>query len=415
MTKRIISAVIAAVLLTACGSADKNPPETTEHVIEYIGGTASQISKDTVSATADFGVELFRQAYTARENCLISPLSVTFALAMTELGAADETLRQMETVLGGGMTRDVFTGELISLKKDYDRLSTLRIANGIWYKEGLIIPYDSFSRICEEDFGAPLTAAALDASTVKEINGWVKEHTKGRIEKIVDNLSPNAAMCLVNALSFDGKWEDPCDEHSVTNMRFTNAGGSVTEVDAMNFSEHSYITCGDGEGFLKPYTDGRFAFAALLPPEGVELSDYIATLTGEDIVGAVTSAKRAPIEVVLPKFKADFGTELNEHLKAMGMTDAFDELRASFSDFGQITEPDTRLFIARVIHKTCISVDEAGTEAAAATAVILDKTMGMDIVEGEVKRIVLDRPFVYMIVDTATGLPLFMGAMENMG
>lgn len=176
----------------------------------------------------------------------------------------------------------------------------------------------------------------------------------------------------------------------------------------MYSAEQRYLDDGKATGFIKPYKNG-YSFAALLPNEDISLSDYVASMSGKAFVDTVKNARDVPVETAIPKFSYDYDIEMSSALKALGMTLPFEAAEADFSALGH--SDSSNIFISRILHKAYIAVDEKGTKAGAATAVetnLMSDTVG-------IYRVTLDRPFVYTIIDDATGLPVFIGAVTDIG
>jgi len=355
----------------------------------------------------EFCTNLFRQSYKEGENVLVSPLSVLIALSMVEGGARGETLRQMEQVMGNGMRYESFAEGMKTLLESYSADEVLRIANGIWYKDGVLTPAEDFRALMTDVFDAPFRAGAFDGSTKDEINGWVEDNTDGMIDSIIEEIPEDAVMYLINALCFNGKWEKKFEK--VSKYDFTNADGSVTKVDMMTaYGADALLFGNDAIGFMKMYEGGRYAFAALLPDEGITVDDYVRSLTGEELRRIFdTRVSDTNAFIGLPKFKVEYKCDMMEPLTEMGITNLFG--MAELYGLGDCSYGP--MAVSGVFHKTFMEVDEAGTKAAAVTAI---EVYAESCVSKEVQPVVLDRPFVYMIMDTATGLPLFMGVMENM-
>ena len=185
----------------------------------------------------------------------------------------------------------------------------------------------------------------------------------------------------------------------------TYSGGTKT-VSMMYSDEFGYINDGRAEGFIKNYAGNKYSFAALLPNADTDIYDYIGSLTGEKLIAALNGRQNESVSAGLPKFSYDYELLLNNALKAMGMRQAFDPYGADFKKMS-----DSQLFISKVIHKTFIEVAEQGTRAGAVTAVAMDCESAIMVEH----RVILDRPFVYMIVDNATNLPIFIGAVTDIG
>ena len=360
------------------------------------------------NGAADFAVRLLQNTREEGKNSLISPLSVMLALSMTANGAKGETLAQMEVLLGGGIPIDTlnkylhaYVGGLPSVEK-----AKLTLANSIWFKDSGFTVEEDFLQRNADYYGAAAYKSAFDEKTLRDINNWVKENTDGVIDKIVDQMDPYAAMYLVNTVLFDAEWQNIYRKHEVRDGTFTAIDGAKRTVSMMYSNESLYLDDGKATGFLKPYKNG-YSFAALLPNEGVALDDYIASLTGEGFLTTVKNAKEGPVEAAMPKFSYDYGIEMSDALKALGMTVPFDAELADFSGLGHSS--DGNIYISCVLHKAYIAVDEKGTKAGAATAIEAPAAGDWE----DRRRIILDRPFVYAIIDNAAGLPIFIGAVTD--
>ena len=411
MKKLIALLLVLAMALgmTACSQVSAND------LMKDVPAKAVDVLPDMdagAAAAADFGVRLFKTSMEEGKNTLISPLSVIYALAMTANGADGETLAQMEQVLG--MDVDNLNSymlaylDLLPETKDYK----MSLANSIWFKDDPNFTVEqSFLQTNADYYGAGAYKAAFDEGTRNDINNWVKEHTDGIIPEILDEIPDEAIMYLVNALAFDAKWADEYEEHQIREGRFTMEDGTRQDVDMMHSEEYTYLEDDLATGFIKYYKDRRYAFVAMLPNEGVTVSQYVDSLTGEHMRELLNNPQDVTVFASIPKFETEYDIEMSEVLQEMGMTDAFDWQVADFSRLGTYNVDGMNICINRVLHKTFISVSEQGTRAGAATAVEMVAEGAMEIVE--FKEVVLDRPFVYMIIDCETNLPFFIGTMMN--
>ena len=398
-----------ALSLTACSQG------SSEDLMKGVPAKAVDVLPDMdagAAAAADFGVRLFQTSMVEGKNTLISPLSVLYALAMTANGADGQTLAQMEQVLGMGVENlNSYMRAYLDLlpeAKDYK----MSLANSIWFKNDPdFIVEQSFLQTNADYYGAGAYKAAFDEGTRNDINSWVKEHTDGMIPEILDKIPDEAIMYLVNALAFDAKWDDEYEEHQIREGFFTTEDGTRQNVDMMHSEEYTYLEDDMATGFMKFYKDRRYAFVAMLPNQGVTISQYVDSLTGEHIRELLNNPQDVTVFASIPKFETEYGIEMSEVLQEMGMTDAFDWQVADFSRLGTYNVDGVNICINRVLHKTFISVSEQGTRAVAATAVEMVAEGGMEI--GEFKEVVLDRPFVYMLIDCETNLPFFIGTMMN--
>lgn len=412
MKKRISALLLAlaAALLSGCGGA-----EGAADLMRGVQPKAVSVHVDptgpAATAAAEFSVELLQNSAASGENTLLSPVSVLCALAMTANGARGGTLAQMEEVFGASLPElnrflGAYLGGLPSAKN-----TQLRLANSIWLRDDDTLKVErSFLQSNADYYGAAAYRAPFDGGTLKAVNGWVRDCTDGQIHEILDEISPDAVMYLVNALAFDAEWENIYREDQVRDGVFTTEAGKTRDAELLYGTEHRYLEGGGAAGFLKYYEGRGYAFAALLPDEGVPLSDYIASLTGPKLLELLQNPQDTEVFTAIPKFGSEYSAELGGVLQAMGMTDAFDMDRADFTGLG--TSENGNLYIGRVLHKTRIAVDERGTKAGAASAV--EARVGSAALV-EPKTVHLNRPFVYLLLDCETSLPLFIGVMADIG
>ena len=368
--------------------------------------SASKAPDDEFKAAASsFAAELFKDNYSKGKTTLVSPLSVLTALALVQNGAQGNTLAQLEQALGG-LDRDTLNAYMRAYCDFLTESDELKIANSVWTDSSAEAKRD-FLQKAVDSYSAQLFSAPLsDPKTVESINSWVKKNTDGMIPKIIEKADRYAVMMLVNAIAFDAKWETPYTNDDIEKLEFNSYSGKSKKTEFMCSTESVYLSDSDAVGFMKPYKNGRFAFAALLPNEDVSIDDYIASLSGEKLMKIFSSAKKnEEVDVKMPKFKAEYSTQLIDTLKKMGIEDAFDRKSA---DFSSLIDKNDGAYIGTVMHKTFIEVDQEGTRAAAATLVGISK-MSMPAINP----VCLNRPFVYMIVDTETNLPLFIGVQTE--
>ena len=364
-------------------------------------------------AATDFGVRLFKENMKDGENTLISPLSVLYALAMTANGADGETLAQMEAVLR--TDSEELNNFLYAYAKQLpaDEAYKLHIANSIWFKDDeKLTVNDAFLQTNADYYGAQLYKAPFDQTTLDDINKWVETETDGMIPEILDKIPENVVMYLVNALAFEAQWERPYGEYQLQNGFFTREDGETQEVRMMLSNEYLYLEDELATGFIKYYEDRKYAFVALLPNEGVTVSQYVDSLSGAHLQEMLKNPEQIEVHASMPKFEVEYDVEMGEALQTMGMPDAFHWETADFSRLGTYQVDGFNIFIGRVLHKTYISVAEQGTKAGAVT-IIEAPAMGMMPEIPEYKEVDLDRPFVYMLIDCKTNMPFFIGTMMD--
>ena len=358
----------------------------------------------------DFAIRLFKASEESGKNTLISPLSVLCALAMTANGAEEETLAQMEEVLG--MTTEELNLYLYSYMQNLPQGEKykLSLANSIWFTEDERFTVNQdFLQTNANYYGADIYKAPFDKQTLKDINNWVKQNTDEMIPEILDQIPPESIMYLVNALAFEAEWSEIYEKHQVKDGEFTKEDGTKQDVKFMYGSEGTYLEDEKATGFMKRYKGGKYAFVAMLPNEGVSVSEYIASLDGESLNALLANPQYATVHTSIPKFETEYKVEMSEILKSMGMTEAFDMYNADFEGLG--TSTGGNIYISRVLHKTFISVGEKGTKAGAAT--VVEMKDGAAAEPTEPKEVYLDRPFVYMLVDCENNIPFFIGTMMD--
>lgn len=376
----------------------------------------------TAASAADdidaFGIDLLR-AISGGGNTVFSPASIALALAMAEIGANGETASQMNAVLhgvaaDGGSGLNALSQALAARSgsfKDSEGREinlTLRIANAPFAQAGLELEPAYLDTLASQ-FGAGLREVdyAADPEGARAlINGWVKDETAGRIPELLGQgvISRYTKLTLVNAIYLKAPWETAFDKSATANAPFTRADGSVVQVPTMSGGEQvaSYAAGPGWQAVELPYADDTLAMTIILPDN---LASFIAQLSGTHFEQIIRTLAHRQVNLSLPRFKVQTEVDLAKTLGALGMPLAFEPGQADFS--GITTK--TPLNISAVIHQANISVDEQGTEAAAATAVVM---VGMAAPEEPVT-VQVNRPFLFAVRDLSTGAALFLGQVTD--
>ncbi len=413
--KRICAALLGALLLcipamqlTGCAVSVQATDLTKG--IQRGAAHASSLTDAENAAAVDFAVRLFQNTVQNGENLLLSPFSVLCALGMTANGAQGETLSQTEAVLG--MKKEELNSYLLGWQSQLSQgeRAQLHLANSVWLTaDSRLTVNKSFLQTNADYYGAGIYKAPFNDATCKSINAWVREKTDGLIPQIIDAIPDSAVMYLVNALAFEAAWQEPYQKEQVADGIFTKEDGTEQSAAFLHSTEHVYLEDESAVGFAKYYQGGQYAFVALLPNEGVNLSEYIASLRGNSLHVLLKQENYAEVKAALPKFETQSAPELSAVLQKMGMQNAF----GKSADFGALGHSEAgNIAIGRVLHKTFLSVAEQGTKAGAASAVeMLDRAAPSP---EEPKCVVLDRPFIYLLLDCKTAVPLFIGAMTDL-
>jgi serpin B len=374
-------------------------------------GTESKASGvSLVPAKNRFGFKLFCALVEAgiKHNLLISPFSITTALSMTNNGAAGETRAAMARCLEiEGVNLDELNEEEKSLAaglQNSDARVQLLIANSLWARKGVAFKSGFLKRV-KQFYQAEATVldfASRDAPD--KINGWVRQKTRGRIDRIVNQITPEVVLFLINAVYFKGKWQEEFDPKLTAESDFHLIEGTTERVLMMSRSGRFDYLLGEGfQAVALPYGEGRFSMVVLLPDESLGLNGLILKLNNENWQRWQAGLVSRQGEVKLPRFKMEYEQSLKEVLKRLDMAVAFDLERADFSEMSS----QSGIAIGDVKHKSFIEVNEEGTEAAAVTSV----EMVMSALPVDRFRMVVDHPFIFAIQDNATGAIIFLGAV----
>lgn len=399
---------IAIVIIAFLSSCKKDKEDKEIKDIEL-----STKQQEIATAGNEFSLGLFQKiAETETEdNFMISPLSINFALAMTVNGAKNNTQSQMLASMGfTNFEMEEFNqyfgfvmDELVNLDSDV----SLNIANSIWYRNGFTI-LPAFLNVNQQYYDAQI--AGLDFSSpeaVSTINNWVSNATNDKIPTIIDAIGGDVVMYLINAVYFNGKWKYEFDPAQTQKRDFYVSSAQTVEVDMMEMqSKIKYFYDPELQIAEIPYGNGNFVMDILVPASDKTPQDVIANLSPARWQGLTQGLYNQDVVLSMPKFKFDFEKNLVSCLQALGMTDMFIDGVADFSGIDGLGG----LFVSAVKHKTYIDVNEEGTEAAAVTSVEFAVTSVNP--DGPIY-LFANKPFVFVIRETSTGIILFTGVVKN--
>jgi serpin B len=402
---RTFSMFVLLFLLLAAGSCKKDPQGPEQPKPFELTPKATEV----ISSSNGFGIDLFRiTAIEGNENLMLSPLSASTALTMLLNGCNTQTYSQIRDMLGyEGLTLDEINGAYQGLVKQLliaDPEVKLALANSVWYRQDFEVK-PAYLESMDSSFNAeiaPLDFSSPEALTV--INGWAKDNTNGKIEKVLDVIDPNAVMFLMNALYFKGSWTYKFDQSQTTSSPFYLENGSVINVDMMKSFIPIKMYTGNGVTAVE-LTYGRQNFSMIIILPENTLGDFLPGFdkTVWNNITASLDAITDPVEteIILPKFKFDYEKKLNDQLKSLGMLDAFNRYLADLSGIS-----DADIYVDFVKQNTFVDVNEEGTEAAAVTVIGINYTSVPDPV-------IIDRPFIFAIRERMTNTLLFIGKVEQ--
>ena len=412
VTLRVLFPLItlAPLLAWACGDGSPLGPA------DEITGLPRALSPNEellVSAGNDFAFRFLDEVYQAApdSNLFLAPLSASMALGMTLNGAAGTTFDEMRSTLGfGSMSMNQINEgyrDLIDLLLALDSSVELGIGNSIWYREGFPVRADFLERtrdyfdaeVAELDFGDPGAAGI--------INSWVSGETQGKIQEIVQSpIDALTVMFLINAVYFKGSWTQRFDASKTATAPFYSRDGTTGTVSLMQVEED--LLYGETESYQAvdlPYGGKAFSMTVILPKEGHAVGDLVSSLSPAAWAQIVAGLHGRPGTVHLPRFRMEWGTVLNETLRAMGMVDAFDPSNADFSGMSDLAR-QMQLHISKVRQKTYVDVNEEGTEAAGVTSV----EMAFKSVPTPFT-LRADHPFLFVIRERFSETILFAGVL----
>ena len=403
---------IALLVLTACGSPTEN--DSRVPLLTQLPRVLSTAETAIIDGANAFAFDLVREAtreLPADSNAFLSPLSASMALGMALNGANGETYTGMQRALRlEGMTEaDINQGyrDLITLLSGLDSHTEMRIANSMWGHSGFTME-PAFIDAGRSFFDAEVQTLDFgDPAAVSTINDWVSGKTNGKIPQLLDQISPEEVLFLINAIYFKGDWRDAFDRNETREEPFHAADGRdrtaplMSQTDTLRYQETS-----DYQAVELLYGNGAFAMTVLLPLPGRTPADLVANLnpsTWGELAGRFLDVD---LQLTLPRFRLEYGRRLNDDLTAMGMRIAFDRELADFYRIADV-RPE-RLYLTRVEQKTFVEVNEEGTEAAAATNVGVGITSAPPAMR-------VDRPFVFAIHERLSGTVLFLGVINTVG
>jgi serpin B len=390
---------------------DPTPVETALKPREDILLTRAEEAVVTGNNVFAFNLLLQVAGETPDDNLLLSPLSLSLALAMLNNGANGLTQEEIQTALGyGDVTRDEVNGyfrKITDALQELDTYVRFESANSIWIAEGLPV-LDAFKEVNRTYFDADVLDFDLfdPAGTVKRINDWCSEKTQGLIPELLDSPDEAVVMYLLNALYFKGNWTFPFDESLTEKAPFYNLNGATASLPTMQQTATlQYAGTETFELVELPYGNAAFDMTLLLPAADVSVDAILEKLDAEAWDNALSKLRQASVDIRLPRFKVEYSRKLNEDLKTLGMTSMFGES----ADFSLISPID--LFVSKVLQKTALEVNEEGAEGAAATVIEM-KEMLAEPIQPHV--MAFNRPFIYFIKEKSTGSIVFAGIIQNL-
>lgn len=420
----VVCSLVAVLLLTSCAPPPAKAGEFVRSDVERVSlpDVSDADLEKLVGGNSAFAYDLY-QAWREQEgNLFYSPYSISVALAMTYAGARGETEKQMEETLHFLLSQDALHPALNALDQELARRAAaagseedeafrLSVANSIWGQVG----YDflpTFLDLLAENYGAGLrlTDFAKDPDKSRVIiNDWISDQTEDRIKDLIPEggITPLTRLVLANAIYFKATWLHQFDESRTRDWEFNLLNGEQVSVPMMSLSEQPSLLYARGKGYQAvelPYVGNQVAMTIIMPDAG-EFEEFEAGMDAARMEELLAGMDYEDVNLRLPKFSFESSFSMAQTLAAMGMPDAVSIADADFSGM----DGTRNLYIQNVFHKAFVAVDEAGTEAAAATAVVVSLTA---VLPSGIE-LMIDHPFIFLIRDTVNGSVLFVGRVLN--
>ena len=410
-------ALTATVLLalSACSSTKKISDNksndivsmTTEEEIDPEFMVLSDAQYDLVKRNNNFALNLFSEMKGVGSN-VVSPMSVTYLMAMLANGAEASTREEIMDAIGAKDfdidEMNAFYAYLIRRAKTADKQTTLNIANYIALNKEFKLKKKFASTIADSYQGAVESLDFTNSESTKRINGWCSEHTNNMIPTIIDQVEPSAVAYILNAIYFNGTWTDKFDKNNTKKEQFNGYTRDIMYVDMMHRNAKYYYTSNDVYSAVTlPYGSGAYSMTVILPNEGKFITDLTKALNADTIASLRRYMEECLVDLKLPRFTTEMKLPLKGIVAKLGAPSMFDATRADFSSFA-----NGNVYVSEMLQKAKIEVSEEGTKAAAVTMGMV-KLTSMRPQEPRRVDFHCDRPFVYMIQDNYTGAILFMG------
>ena len=422
-SKVYVSLVAVAVIIsiTGCDSGQKMGAHLTP-----IQPPSDAVDPNLVRANTRFGFKLLNALrkpdtrtwpYNKNINTLISPFSVSVALAMARNGAAGETERAMINALQlQALDPQLLNANYVFLQRALQAPGskvTLSIANSLWGAEGIEFDPGFLDRNRQFLDTEISILDFTDPNNVSTINQSVDANTNGGIPNILDAIDSATVLCLISGIYFKGSWQEEFDTLLTRDEPFYLANGGEKQVPMMRRTDwYPYYADEHFQAVSLPFGDAQMGMYIFLPDRNTDLNTFLERLSVESWERWMSSFSSQEVSLVMPKFKLEYAAELRSALSLLGMGIAFDRERA---DLSRTRVSPQRLFLSYVSHTAVVEVNEEGTEAATGTFVFFDEVPTTDAAEESIPPIpfIVDRPFFFAIRDNQTGTVLFMGVVVD--
>ncbi len=388
------------------GIIDNNPDEL------------NTVDPNLIRANTMFGFKLLNELHQPQQdkNTLLSPFSLSVALAMARNGAAGETQQAIVDALQlQALDPESINANYVYLQRALqapDSKVTLEIANALWAAEGIELDPGFLDRNNQFLDTEVATLDFTDPTNVSTINESIDASTNGAIPSVVDAIAPQTIACLISGIYFKGSWQEEFDASLIRDEPFTLTNGSKKQIPMMRRTDwYPYYADDQFQVVSLPYENDQMGMYIFLPNRGTDLNTFLDRLNVEDWEGWMSRFSSREVSLVMPTFKLEYSVELRAALEQLAMGIAFDEDRA---DFSRMTASSVPVFISYLTHKAVVEVNEEGTEASTGSFIFFDDVPTIQAAESVPPiPFIVDRPFFFAIRDNQTGTILFMGVVMD--
>lgn len=352
MRKVILGGIMAALVLSSGGCGQSKKIEVAD------------LSEKNVIVT-DFAVRLLQESFSKEENILISPVSVLSGVSLIANGVQGDSLAQIEEVVG--LSADELNEYLYyynnHLSEISDENNKFYLANSLWLnKDKNVSVSDEYLKKNKMYHDASVFHTSFTSECVDDTNKWISDQTDGAVSEVVNEISVDSSMYLVNGLVYEGVWPDKVHSGNTFTISFDKISSGNKELTIMHEREHFYLKDIGASGFMKYFEDEKYAFAAILPDEDTDIQTYVEGLTGERLHKVLSNPVHgtSDVGVWMPLFSFDYKKSMTDMLMNMGIENVFEKEKADFSGFGCIEENE-ELSLDQFLYATSIDIDENGT------------------------------------------------------
>lgn len=409
-SKKVRALFIVGAVVLQTGCAEK-VSDKVDNKYNIAAKTLSEPVDKVMGANNKLAFKMLKQTYTDNKgkNSILSPISVSTLMALSQNSATGDTKKEMLKALElTGIDDKTINESYKSIIANFNSVQDINIkmANLLWINKGINLKED-FSNTGKQYYEAEINSVDFNKSkTVNTINQWVSDRTAGKIKKIVDKFDGGTLMALINTVYFKGDWFTPFDSIFTEKMGFNTGDGSIKMVDMMQSTGSvDYLKGQDFKAIRMPYTNQDFGMYIFLPEQGSSVDKLINDMSFDNWNMWAKNFTESRVEVKIPKFHVEFQQQLNDMMKSFGMKAAF----GSSADFSKASD-FKGFFISSILQKCYVDVDEKGTEAAAVTS---EMKCGSAPIKDKPEEFIADRPFIFAIADKKTGYIMFTGVIES--